>query len=340
MIFDVNLDIDKFLNKIIIALTNFFTPDRIMLIGSIIIVTLIGYNILSIFLGYSLLHPTNLIINQQRKTRQEAFKKNYKHLYRNLINRVIAFKDKHNLNLTSSFMENKKNIILERCGVVLFKGDNKVINIKEFNANNNIKTVIALVIFILTVVITKLPIRILLVILLLYLIYLYYIKFQNYNSMIKEQDKIFDDNFESFYLTQHSILLYNTKNPLSLGLTLYKEKCSNAFMNNWIDYSLKLISLYSESVIVDKYLVLYSTHAYMYKLLSIQKQILVGSIDRAQIAMEGLREQILKNKEIKATQLAKQRVGIINVISYIVLLVLFQACIGVIIYLLVYFNKI
>ena len=77
MIFDVNFDIDKFLNKIIIALSNFFTPDRIILIGSIIVVTLIGYNILSIFLGYSLLHPTNLIINQQRKTRQEAFKKNY-----------------------------------------------------------------------------------------------------------------------------------------------------------------------------------------------------------------------------------------------------------------------
>lgn len=318
-----------------LALLKQITPDKVVLVLSMIVLTALLIQIINQIIGYNFLKP-NLIIQQQRRENYLKFHKTLASKLHTLLKKFIYWKNTHGFDLYNKYQKDAINIVLERNNKKLFKDEDAVMTCDEYVAVRNLKVIFIIIIGIVLVIYMPKQRYIWMVICGLLIFYVQVMEYNMMKSEVETQNNIFKKYFGDFFLTQYHIIRENHKKPLSTGLEVYQYKSKNDYMTSWIKYTLKLIKSSSEAQVIKHYKILYGDIKVLRTLFTIQEQLLYGGDENAEEALKGLREQVINDKNNAIQEKVRTTIEATNIISFSVVFVLIQSCIGAVFYVLVY----
>lgn len=319
---------EKLLNNLI----TYWTSQRISFVLIIIILTILLILSINLILGKNILKPSvqDKIVRINNINKVKLFIYNS---WRNFINKVILFRNKHGLYFLNAYTEEDKNNILERNNKKLTPINPTFMTWKEYSSCNLVFSIIITLIFIVCFILIKQKFIIIIVYLLI-LLFINYIRFAILEYNVNQQNNIISASFDHFYMSQYHILLAGLKNPLTNGLMVYQYKTTNPFMLQWTKQTLQSIQQTSEQEVITRYKRLYKDILVLQRLLNIEENIILGG--DATTELKNIRNQIIDNRKMTIELNARKIEQKVSIIRIIVFIIVIQFCIAAVVYVFLY----
>ena len=319
-------NIEIFLDSIKNYISN---PLNIALWLNIIAMVLILIVIINYFFKINLFN-LNIQDRIEIKKHFNLFKKNFWTYYSDFINKVVQYRIKNKW-INNSYNIKEYEILLARANKTLTPISTRPITWLEYSSINVVISIILTIFFIIFIIFNKNNLSLTYILIyIVILIYINVIRIKILEFKINNENIIISNYFNDFFLCQYHILIAKNKNPLTIGLNIYKYKTNNKFMINWVNDTLYKIDISNEEQVIKEYKVLYKNIQKLIRFLNIEEAIIRGGeVDKD---LNSIRQEIFDEKRLQIEINAQKILKKLLIIRIIVFIIVIQACIGLIIF--------